>query len=178
MDNLLHAHVSVLNNGSLQELVSPTNKGKLRLAGVDINKEQNQAIMETVMALSMKPGGYFIGDVAAKMKKKVGDKYGEYTSAKAAYDIRKLRGKELVKKQRGTRKYVTTPQGIETIVVVLALMQKQIPGVLATINRDSINDHPKELSLFDSCCLNIRKEVKRINQIIGIKPAEKLSLTC
>ena len=169
MNNLLHAHVSVLNDGSLSNLVIPSKKGKSRLAGVDINKQRNQAIMETVLALSMQPGGYVIGDVAEKMKGMVGNRYGKYTNRKAAYDIKKLRGKKLVRKLKGTNRYTTTTKGIETITAILVLVQKQLPAVLAAINKESISNNPEELSLLDSHYLNIRKEVKQINQIMGIK---------
>ena len=169
MNNLLFAHVSILDDGSLKNLVSPTIKGKTRLAGVDINKERTQAIMETVLALSMKPCGYSIGDVTVKMKEKFA--YKNYTSRNAAYDIRKFRGKGLVKKQKGTRKYITTKKGMQEIVAVIALVKKQLPCVLAVINKASISKDPQAISIFDSCCLNIRKEIIRINQIIGIELA-------
>jgi len=96
MNNLLFAHVSILDDGSLKDLASPTNRGKTRLAGLDINKGRTQAVMETVLALSMKPCGYNICDVAAKMNEKLSDE--KYTSRNASYDIRKFRGKGLVKK--------------------------------------------------------------------------------
>lgn len=171
MNNLLYAHVSALNDGSFKELVSPTNKGKSRLAGVDISKERSQAIMESVLALSMKPRGYTIGDVTVKMQEKSGEKNGIYNSRNAAYDIRKLRGKGLVKKQKGTRRYVTTQKGIENIVAILSLVQKQLPCVFSVINKMSISNDPQEISIFDSCCLNIRKEIKTINQKMGIELA-------
>lgn len=169
MNNLLYAHVSVINDGSFKELVSPTKKGKSRLAGVDISKERNQAIMETVLALSMKPCGYSITDVATKMQEKVGSKKENYTSRNAAYDIRKLRGKGLVKKQKGTRRYITTQKGAQNIVAILALVQKQLPCVLSATNKISISNNPQVISIFDNCCLNIRKEINQINQIMGIE---------
>jgi len=165
MNNLLYAHVSVLNDGSLKNLISPTKKGKSRLAGLDINKERNQAIMATVLALSIKPHGYTIVDVAIKMKEKITD----YTSRNAAYDIRKLIGKGLVKKQTGTRRYLTTQKGMQEIVAILAFMQKHLPCVLSAINKISISNDPHVISIFDSCCLNIRNEIKKINQITGIE---------
>jgi hypothetical protein len=169
MNNLFYAHVSMLNDGSLQELVNPTKKGKSRLAGVDINKIRNQAIMEAVLALSIKPGGFSIGEVTALMKEKYKVKKENYSSRKAAYDISKLRGKGLVQKQKGTRKYVTTPKGMSTIISSLAFIQKQLPSILAASNKICLNDNPIEISLFDFCCSNIVKEIKQINQIMGIE---------
>lgn len=171
MDNLFYAHVSMLNNGSLQQLVSPTRKGESRLAGIDISKARNLAIMETVLALSIKPGGYSINDIAIKMKEKVGKKYGEYSERKAAYDISKLRGKDLVSKQKGTRKYRTTSKGMNLIIALLALVQKQLPSIISAVNKICLNESPINISLLDSCYVNITKEIKQINQIMGIELA-------
>jgi hypothetical protein len=169
MNNLLFAHVSILDDGSLKDLISPTNKGKSRLAGVDINKERTQAVMESVLTLSMKPCGYNICDIAAKMNERLAMK--NYTSRNAAYDLRKFRGKGLVKKLKGTRKYVTTPKGIQEIVAVMALFKKQLPCIFSAINKTVISKDPQVISTFDSCCLNIRKEIIKINQMMGIELA-------
>ena len=85
--------------------------------------------------------------------------------------LMKFRGKRLEKKQKGTRKYRTTKKGIQEIVAVIALVKKQLPCVLAVLNKDSISKDPQVISKFDSCCLNIRKEIIRINQIMGIELA-------
>jgi hypothetical protein len=171
MDNLFYAHVSFLDDGSLQQLVSPIRKGKARLAGVDINKERNQAIMEAVLTLSIKPEGYSISDVTDKMKEKVGGKYGLYDTRKAAYDISKLRGKGLVVRLKGTRKYQTTSKGIKLIAAILALIQKQLPNIIAAASKTHLNDAPKEISHYDSCCINILDHIVKINQIMGIELA-------
>jgi len=72
---------------------------------------------------------------------------------------------------KGTRKYTTTPKGIQEIVAAIALVQKQLPCVFSAINKTAISKDPQEISSFDSCCLNIRKEILRINQIMGIELA-------
>ena len=170
MDNLCYTHVSLLKDGSFKKLTSPSKKGKQRLAGVDINKNRTIAIMESVLALAIKPDGYTAKDIAILMKERLNKKQAkDYTPAKAAYDIRKLRGKGLVVKIEKSRKYKTTKKGIETIIAVLALTQKTIPTILSSINKDAISDNPEEMQDIDRIYLNIRNEIKEIQQQYGLK---------
>jgi repressor of nif and glnA expression len=80
--------------------------------------------METVLVLSVKPHGYTAKEVAETMKEKL-DR--NYFSRNASYDLRKLRGKGLVEKKKGTRKYITTNEGLQTIIMVSSLIRNQIP---------------------------------------------------
>ena len=170
MDNLCYTHVSLLKDGSFKKLTSPSKKGKQRLAGVDINKNRTIAIMESVLALAIKPDGYTAKDIAILMKERLNKKQAkDYTPAKAAYDIRKLRGKGLVVKIEKSRKYKTTKKGIETIIAVLVLTQKTIPTILSSINKDAISDNPEEMQDIDRIYLNIRNEIKEIQQQYGLK---------
>jgi hypothetical protein len=172
MDNLCYTHVSLLKDGSFKQLTSPSKKGEQRLAGVDINKNRTIAIMESVLALAIKPNGYTTKDITILMKERLDKKQAkDYTPAKAAYDIRKLRGKVLVVKIEKSRKYKTTKKGIETIIAVLALTQITIPTILSSINKDTISDNPEEMQNIDKIYLNIRNEVKEINQQYGMKAA-------
>jgi hypothetical protein len=170
MDNLCYTHVSLLKDGSFEQLTSPGKKGKQRLAGVDINKRRTIAIMESVLSLAIKPNGYTSNDVATLMKNRLDKEHAkDYTPAKAAYDIRKLRGKGLVLKTEKSRKYTTTKKGIETIIAVLILTQKAIPTLFSSINKEVISDNPEQMQDIDKIYLNIRNEIKEIHYQYGIK---------
>lgn len=170
MDNLCYTHVSLLKDGSFEQLTSPSKKGEQRLAGVDINKRRTIAIMESVLSLAIKPNGYTSNDIATLMKKRLDKKHAkDYTPAKAAYDIRKLRGKGFVVKTEKSRKYTTTKKGIETIIAVLVLTQKTIPTIFSSINKEVISDNPEQMQDIDKIYLNIRNEIKEIHHQYGIK---------
>lgn len=172
MDNLCYTHVSVLKDGSFKQLNSTSKKGEQRLAGVDINKNRTIAILESVLALAIKPNGYTAKNIAILMKERLDKKQAkDYTPAKAAYDIRKLRGKALVVKIEKSRKYKTTKKGMETIIAVLVLTQKTIPTILSSINKDAISDNPEEMQNIDKIYMNIRNEIKEIQQQYGLKVA-------
>jgi hypothetical protein len=56
-----------------------------------------------VLALSAAPGGFTVADLAAKMQA-MGGQTG-YTIRHAAYDLRKLRGKDLLVEPGRSRRY-------------------------------------------------------------------------
>lgn len=172
MNNLCYTHVSLLNDGSLEQLTTPTQRGKQRLAGVDINKKRNIAVMECVLALAIKPGGYSAKDISLLMKERLDKKQSSaYTPAKAAYDLRKLRGKALVDKIGNGRKYTTTKKGIETVVGILSITQKILPTILSSINKTVLSGNPEEMSELDNHYLKIKDEINAIYQSYGIKTA-------
>lgn len=172
MDNLCYTHVSLLDDGSLKKLISPSKKGAQRLAGVDINKGRTIAVMESVVTLAIKPNGYTAKDIAILMKEK-GDKkqVKDYSPAKAAYDVRKLRGKGLVEKIGKSRKYKTTKKGMETILAVLVLTQKTMPTILSSINKEAEPDNHENIHNINKIYMNIRNEIREIYQQYGLKMA-------
>jgi len=56
-----------------------------------------------VLALAPVPHGFTVGEFAAKVHARTATSDAEYTIRQAAYDLRKLRGKELVDKRRAAR---------------------------------------------------------------------------
>ncbi|MCK5266653.1 MAG: hypothetical protein KAR07_00670 [Spirochaetes bacterium] len=172
MDNLCYTHVSLLDDGSLKKLISPSKKGTQRLAGVDINKGRTIAVMESVVTLAIKPNGYTAKDVAILMKERMDKKQvKDYSPAKAAYDVRKLRGKGLVVKIGKSRKYKTTKKGMETILAVLVLTQKTMPTILSSINKEAVPDNHEKIQNIDNIYMNIRNEIREIHQQYGLKIA-------
>jgi hypothetical protein len=165
MDNLHCSHVSLLNDGSFERLSHPTQKGKARLAGIDINKKRNVAIMQGVLALAVQPGGYKTSDVVSQMKPRFTK---SYSPRNAAYDLRKLRGKGLIERIDKTTKYRTTKKGMETIIALLALTQKTIPAVLSSINKEELSESPEKVSNIDKSIIAVRKEIKATYQQYGI----------
>jgi len=56
---------------------------------------------------------------------------GPYTSRQAAYDLKKLPGKRLVRRIRRTGRYKATPSGLPTLTALIVLREKVIRPVLA-----------------------------------------------
>lgn len=166
MNNLKYTHIALIKDGSLEELTSPTKKGKTRLAGININQKRSLTAMETVLELAVKPYGFTVKDVARIMKEKSD---ATYTARKASYDLRKLRGKSLVEKQKGKNTYIATEKGIQNMSIVLSLIKEQIPKSLAILNSDI--EKKKELDKVEQHYFNIRNEISALREKYGIKLA-------
>jgi hypothetical protein len=55
----------------------------------------------------------------------------DYTPRQAAYDLKKLRGKDWVRKIDTSPRYETVPEGLQTMTALLVLREKVIKPVLA-----------------------------------------------
>jgi len=130
------------------------------LAGINITQPRMQDVLQCVLALSIQPEGYAAKDLAQRMQQ-IGWK--DYSPRKAAYDLRKLRAKNLVAK-KGARKYYNTPQGIQTIVALLALIQHQCPKTFAILKNDETRN-PKELSSIEQQYLKVKNEIVQLKKL-------------
>jgi hypothetical protein len=128
--NVIHAaHLGALDPAALDALPQPTQRGAQRLAGIDIQKPRMRAIIEAVLSLALKPNGFTAGELAMKTGALL--PRPPYTPRHAAYDLRKLRGKALVKRIGTTRRYQPGTPAIRRLVALLILRQKVIKPVLA-----------------------------------------------
>lgn len=166
MNNLEYAHIAIISNGKLEEITSPSKKGKTRLAGIDLSKKRNIAVMKATLALSMKPEGFTCSDLAERMKNIIGE---DYTPRKASYDIRKLRAKGLVSKKEKTIKYFSTKEGIHTMIAIISLWEKELPALLSILTQPNFIDREKILTPIEKHIFNAQTEIKYLRNLLGIR---------
>ena len=95
------ADTGFLPDGLLDELPLPAQAGASRIAGIDLNKPRIRAALSAALALAPAPGGFTVAEHAARVRQITG--HDGYTIRQAAYDLRKLRGKQLISKPGRTR---------------------------------------------------------------------------
>ena len=84
-------------------------------------------VTQAVLALSAWPGGFTASQLAAQVRD-CGE--ADYQSRQAAYDLKKLRGKEMVQRVSNTRKYAPTSTGLKAMTALLVLREKVIKPLL------------------------------------------------
>jgi hypothetical protein len=94
-----------LPDGTLDQLPLPAQLGASRVGGIDVNKPRIRAALAAVLALAPSPGGFTVADMTAKVHAMTGQTHATYNTRQAAYDLRKLRGKQLLAKPARTRRY-------------------------------------------------------------------------
>ena len=95
--------------------------------------------LSAVLALAPAPHRFTLGEFAAKVHARTGTSDAECTIRQAAYDLRKLCGKELVDKPARTRRYRVPALAAGTIAALL----KVIAPILAGIRSPRIGRKPK-----------------------------------
>jgi hypothetical protein len=128
-------------DGLLDELPLPARIGAVRAGGIDLNKPRMRAALAAVTALAPAPGGFTVADFAARVRTMTGQE--TYTVRQAAYDLRKLRGKNLAVKPGKSRRYQVSPDAARTITALLALRDHVIAPILAGVRSPRVGRKPK-----------------------------------
>ena len=117
----------------LEELPTPSRVGKTKVGGIDLNKPRMRWVVEAVIALclSLSPHGFTASELARQVRVLSNQGKSEYGARRAAYDLKKLRVKEIVRRIGQTRRYQSTSSGLKAIVALVVLRNKAIKPLLA-----------------------------------------------
>jgi hypothetical protein len=120
-------------------------------------------------ALSAAPGGFTVAEFTARVHAMTG--HSGYTIRQAAYDLRKLRGKELIAKPGRTRRYHLSPQTAGTIAALLTLREHVIAPILAGVRSPRRGRKPITWTNVDRDYEKIRIDMQTLFQDLGIRAA-------
>src|SRR6267142_2001499 len=90
-----------------------------------------RAVLEALIALSAAPNGFTASHVAARVCARTKQSPSQYGPRHAAYDLKKLRGKDIVHRIGHTRRYEPLPTGLRAMTALLVLRDKAIKPLLA-----------------------------------------------
>jgi hypothetical protein len=86
---------------------------------------------EAVLALAITPGGFSTSDLAHQVQRLGGPAAAAYTPRRAAYDLKKLRGKQLVQRIHRTRRYEAPSSALKILATLTTLQRHVIKPLLA-----------------------------------------------
>jgi hypothetical protein len=115
----------------LEQLPTPSRVGKTKVGGIDFNKPRMRWVAEAIIALSASPSGFTASQVAKEVRALSHHTEAEYGPRRAAYDLKKLRGKQVIRRVGKTRRYEPVPQGLKAITALIVLRNKAIKPLLA-----------------------------------------------
>lgn len=134
--NTLHAvDAAFISDDLLDRLPTPAQIGQATVAGIHLDQPRMRAVLQAVLALAPTPNGFAASDLAAKVRGILGDSAPHYAARHAAYDLKKLRAKQLVQKLGNSRKYAPTTSGLSALAALTLLREKVIKPVLAAAAR-------------------------------------------
>ena len=160
----------------LEQLPAASRVGKTIVGGIDLNKARMRRVIEALLALSPLPNGFIASDVAARVralsKPRVRalskQSQSEYGPRHAAYDLKKLRGKQIVRRIGHTRRYEPLPTGLRAMTALLVLRNKAIKPLLAAaqpLHPTRGAHHPKPI---DAHYQAIRSAMKGVFHELGL----------
>ena len=76
--------VGFLPDGVMDQLPLPSQMGATRVGGIDLNKARARSALAALVALSVAPGGFTVGDMAAKVRTMTGQSEDDYSVRQAA----------------------------------------------------------------------------------------------
>ena len=137
-----------------------------RIAGIDLNKPRIRAALSAALSLAPAPGGFTVAEHAAKVRATPG--HEGYTTRQAAYDLRKLRGKQLISKPGRTRRYHVPADSARVIAALLALRDHVIAPILAGVRSPRTGRKPKIWTAVDRDYENLRIGMQTLFRHVGI----------
>ena len=130
--NTLHwLNVCFIADDTLEGLGSASRVGKTNVGGVDFNRPRMRALVRAVIVLASSPKGFTASEVAREVRQLKGAEASSYEPRKAAYDLKKLRGKSLVEKIGSSHRYQATRKGLRAMAALVILRDKVIQPLLA-----------------------------------------------
>jgi hypothetical protein len=161
------ADTGFLPDGVLDQLPLPAQTGTRRIAGIDLNKPRIRAALSAAPALAPAPGGFTVAEHAARVRAISG--HDGYNTRQAAYDLRKLRGKQLVDKPGRTRRYHVPPDAARIISALLTLRDHVIGPVLAGVRSPRMGRKPKIWTAIDRDYEALRIGMQTLFRHVGIE---------
>jgi hypothetical protein len=125
--------VAFIGDETLEQLPLPSRVGKVRVGGIDLNNPRMRAALAAVLALGPSPLGFGVSQFRAKVLAMTGHSDADYSPRHAAYDLKKLRGKQLIAKMGRSRRYELCPASMRSIAALEILREHVIRPVLAGV---------------------------------------------
>jgi hypothetical protein len=154
--------VAFLPDGLLDELPTPSQLGASRVGGIDLNRPRMRQALAAVLALAVSPTGFSVGQFADKVRAMTGRADHEYTLRQGAYDLRKLRAKQLVEKPGRSRRYHVPAQAAHTIAGIITLRDHVIGPILAGVRSPRLGRKPSTWTAVDRDYEQVRVAMHRL----------------
>ena len=160
--------IGFLPDGTLDQLPTPSHIGTTRIGGLDTNIPRVRAALAAALALAVAPAGFTVAQFTAQVRAITGQTPDGYSTRQGAYDLRKLRGKQLAIKPGRTRRYHVPEAAARTITALLTIRDKVIAPLLAGVRTPRWGRPPKHWTDIDRDYETLRRGMKALFGHLGI----------
>ena len=160
LDHVYAMDAPFVSDTTLDELPQPSCLGKSKIGGIDINRLRTRTVLNAALSLACAPRGFTVGDFAATVQSMRDPTLPLYDARRAAYDLKKLRAKNLLTKLGRTRRYSIPSAAIRTIGALVILREKVLRPILAgVVGKRKTGRKLKNWSLIDEHYETIRQDM-------------------
>jgi hypothetical protein len=152
----------------LEQLPAPSQVGKTKVGGIDLNKPRMRWVIEAVITLSPSPGGFTASELASQVRAFSKQSESDYSPRRAAYDLKKLRGKKVVRRLGQTRRYESMPKGLRAMAALVVLRNKAIKPLLAAVQGRRPSRGAQNPRALDMHYETIRRAMRGVFQELGL----------
>jgi hypothetical protein len=152
----------------LEQLPAPSQVGKTKVGGIDVNQPRMRWVVEAVIALSSSPDGFTASALAGQVRALSKQSESEYGPRRAAYDLKKLRGKNIVRRVGRTRRYESLPKGLRAMAALVVLRNKASKPLLAAAQGLLPSRGAQNPSTLDMHYDTIRMAMRGVFQELGL----------
>jgi hypothetical protein len=152
----------------LEQLPVATQVGHTRVGGIDVNRPRMRSVVQAVLALACHRDGFTISQLAEQVRQGGGHGAVDYSSRQAAYDLKKLRGKQIVHRREKTRRYIAVGDGLRVMTALLVLRDKVLQPLLAAAQPLAPSHGAQNPAPIDRHYEAIRMEMQGVFQHLGI----------
>jgi hypothetical protein len=152
----------------LEQLPAPSQVGKTTVGGIDLNQPRMRHVIEALIALSPLPGGFTASELASQVRVLSKQSESEYGPRRAAYDLKKLRGKKVVRRIGQTRRYESIARGLRAMAALVVLRNKAIKPLLAAAQGLRPSRGAQNPSVIDMHYDTVRAAMRGVFQELGL----------
>jgi hypothetical protein len=149
LGNLYCMDAAFVGDNTLDELSKPSQVGRTRVGGIDINKPRTRTVLSAALALAFSPDGFTVRQFATTVQSMLKGAGPAYSARRGAYDLKKLRGKNLVSKVAKSRRYCVSLSAIRTIGALVLLREKLLRPILSAVHNQNPTTKPVNYTEID-----------------------------
>jgi hypothetical protein len=159
MDNLYCMDATFVSDDMLDQLPTPSYVGRTRIGGIDLTRTRMRAVLMSALALACSPDGFTVKQFAATVMPMLATSTPNYAARQAAYDLKKLRGKNLLTRVAKSQRYCIPAEAIRTIAALVILREKVLRPILAGVAKTTPQRKPNHRSPIDAHYETIQQDM-------------------
>lgn len=172
LERLMNALSSIdqcfISDDTLEQLPKPSVVGKVKVGGIDFNKERMRWAGPAVLALAASTGRLTASGLAVQVCSATGQTSSQYGPRHAAYDLKKLRAKNMVQRVGRSRRYEATASGLRALAALVALRHHVIQPLLASTMNQMPSRGAHNPTRLDLCYDSLRTHMHDLLQRLGV----------